>query len=193
MTKNEIIENLYKAGKITFEEAMVLAGKPETERETTPTEDSLNSLISQENIKQTILDEYLGRIVDEYYVEDENDPDDHTNLAFDVENCVKAMEANNWTWVSDRYGVYEQEPVTVERFKSHLRTYIQDVINGVLQNYRDKQDEEGGYYYCTECGGIRVSGRIDEYNGKEYLVIKPEFILEEGEYDLEEEKWRKLL
>lgn len=189
-TKCDIIENLYKAGKITFEEAMVLAGKPESERETTLIEGSLNS---QENIKQTILDEYLGRIVDEYYVEDENNPDDHTNLAFDVEKCVEAMGANDWTWVSDRDGVYEQEPVTVERFKSHLRTYIQDVINGVLQNYRDKQDEEGGYYYCTECGGIRVSGWIDEYNDKEYLVIKPEFILEEGEYDLEEEEWRKLL
>ena len=186
MTKSEIIENLYKSGKITFEEAITLASVPGKEPLVTIKE---GEIVSHRNLKEETIEEFVKEIVDEYYDEKISDE----NMAFDSVKCVKAMNANSWKWWR-----CEGDEMTVDEFKDGLRSIIRDVIASLIKSYKECLLEgninENGPYANIETGGIRVEGWIDvDYNGDAFMVIRPMFILEEGEFSLESDKFKNLL
>ena len=185
MSKREIIENLYKAGKITFEEAITLASVPSEEPLVTFKDGVIEDpIVEQQNAREETISEFIKQIVDEYY-DEEYDPDE--NLAFDSAHCVKAMNDCGWRWFHCK-----TDQITVEEFKEELRHIVRDVIDTAIGKYKKNPDDEDGCFTCIETGGIRVEGWIDECDGH-ILVIKPMFILEQSEFNLNSDKLKKLL
>ena len=183
-SKTKIIEELYQSGKITFDEAMVLANQdvvvPNIKTKETAT---------KEYIAEKTINCFIKQIVDEGYCDEE--PEE--NLAFNSAKCVEAMDANNWEWVG--VGVPNEE-----EFKDELRKSIRIVIDNLIEKYhKGTFDEDGDVYARTECGGIRIEGWIQiEHTGPEEIerlsmTIRPQFILEDKEYDMQNADVKKLL
>ena len=186
MTKNEIIENLYKSGKITFEEAKTLAN-------TSGKEPELTLIEGVANVKNMKKDQIIKDCIDEIiYGAD----DDLSRESFDIDKCIKAMKANNWKWVARHPRSFcDMEEVTYDIFKEELEEHVRSVIDGVLDNYNNKVHVEDGYFYSIESGGIKVTGWIEDW-GEGYgnkLCVKPEFILEDGEWYIDFDELKETL
>jgi len=185
MNKSELIEKLYKDGKITFAEAMVLSNNssPNLKVEDFPMTMIEGAKIGRENIRKQIIDNFIKEIINEHY--DPEEPD--KNLAFDSKKCVEAMDANDWSW-------HDTGVPTKDQFKDHLRDSIKRVIESSLRKYREKNNQENDYYSGEECGGIKTSCWITpDQNENPELEVKCEFILEQGEYILENKKLKEIL
>lgn len=203
MNKQEIIESLYKEGKITFQEAMTLSANEGPQATGVPTltegaQSDQEKIWEQERHKTEIIEEFLNEITDECY-DDKDDPDHKVNLAFDIDKCVKAMDVNNWTWATGNLtpdGSLEMEYVSHNLFRKDLRQYIRNVINLVNKKRKENDPEErkNGFESFYGTGGIEVTGWIEEEeDGKERLVISPRFVLESVEIDLAPDKFAELL
>lgn len=200
-TKAEIIEALYKAGKITFQEAMTLSAQEGKPIEPTMYEGAQQG---QENLraiarrKEEIIEEYLDEITDHCY-DDKEDPEHKQNMAFDIDCCVEAMDANDWKWVTgqiDEQGGFAMETVDHDRFRKDLRSFIRNVIDQIIEKRQrnDPKDRENGFESFYGTGGIEVTGWIEEEkDGKERLVVHPRFVLEDVEADLDPDKFAELL
>lgn len=200
-TKAEIIEALYKAGKITFQEAMTLSaqeGKPVEPTMYEGAQQGQANLRSIARRKEEIIEEYLDEITDQCYDEVE-DPKHEQNMAFDIDRCVEAMDANDWKWVTGKVmenGDFEMTTVSHELFRKELRSYIRNVIDQIVEKHQrnDPKDRENGFESFCGTGGIEVTGWIEEEkDGKERLVVHPRFILENVEIDLDPDKFAELL
>lgn len=191
-TKEQIIESLYKAGKITFQEAMTLSSPEGTSGEP---EVVVRERISEQkwiDHKEEIINEYLDKITYEYY--DEDDPKHEVNYAFDVDKCIKVMKANNWKWLAVADG--GSEVPDRETFTKQLRHLIRTTIDNVIAKRQafDPKDVDGGFYYSVGTGGIEIAGWIEnDEDGKERLVIEARFVLEETQVDLDPDKFAELL
>lgn len=181
----ELIEKLYKDGKITFAEAMALSNNSLTylKKEDFPMTMMEGAEIGRENIRKQIIDNFIKEIVDEYY--DSEEPDE--NLAFDSKKCVEAMDANHWIW-------HDTGVPSEAQFKDHLRDTVKRIIDSCIRKYKSRENVDNDYYSGEECGGIKVEGWITpDQNGNPELEVKAEFILEQGEYILENEKLKEIL
>lgn len=191
-TKEQIIESLYKAGKITFQEAMTLSSPEGTSDEP---EVVVRERISEQkwiDQKEEIINEYLDKITYECY--DEDDPKHEVNYAFDVDKCIKVMKANNWKWLALADG--GSEVPDRETFTKRLRHLIRTTIDNVIAKRKafDPKDVDGGFYYSVGTGGIEIAGWIEnDADGKERLVIEARFVLEETQVDLDPDKFAELL
>lgn len=187
MTKKEIIENLYKTGAITFEEAITLASVPGEEPLVTFKDGGIvDPVAEQQKAKETTIDKFLKEIIDESYDEYSSDPDE--NLAFNSAKCVKAMNDCGWAWFHCK-----DHLMTIDIFKEELRRLVKSVTNNVIEKYKKNPEDKDGCFSCIETGGIRVEGWIEKWDTEDALVIKPMFILEQNEFYLEPEKLNKLL
>ena len=175
MNKVELIEKLYKEGKISFGDALILSDSSKEDL----TRDNIIKKANEFNSKESILDDFLYEIVEEYY-DDEISKDE--NLAFDSQKCVDYMDDSGWQW--------QDSDVTLPRFKEALKSNIREVINGVIANYKNDVDKENGYYWSVEGGGIRVEGWIEDDMS---LVIRPMFVIEDSHFYLDREKSEILL
>ena len=189
-TKEQIIESLYKAGKITFQEAMTLSSPEGTSGEP---EVAVRERISEQkwiDQKEEIINEYLDKITYECY--DEDDPEHEVNYAFDVDKCIKVMKANNWKWLADCGSEVPDRETFTKRLRSLIRTTIDNVI--AKRQAFDPKDVDGGFYYSVGTGGIEIAGWIEnDADGKERLVIEARFVLEETQVDLDPDKFAELL
>lgn len=177
MTKNEIIKKLYDEGKISFDEAIVLA---QTDGPVADMENFIGTPIrSSKSELDRVADELLTGVIEGW--DDEQDPDVH--YAFDVEKIIRFMEENDWQWsdgLKEDY-TYTTSPVTYERFVKELASMIKSAASQTLEKYH-KGDMENDAEGSCEGGGIRVQTWIDpNYDGRKQIVVNVEFIAEEIE------------
>ena len=152
MDKNELIKALYESGKITFDEALVLAEKKGTLELDEP----------MYQAKESLLDRVTNKTISETLngVEVEDEYGDPEIVKFDIDKIVDFMNDNDWEWAKHD-GTYELQPVTREIFKKELKRQIKETVKQVIDKYEAGKpiDECTGRY---ETGGLRVESHIDE-------------------------------
>ena len=90
MDKNELIKALYESGKITFDEALVLAEKKGTLELDEP----------MYQAKESLLDRVTNKTISETLngVEVEDEYGDPEIVKFDIDKIVDFMNDNDWEW-----------------------------------------------------------------------------------------------
>jgi hypothetical protein len=163
MNKTELVEKLYKSGKITFEEVGVLLS-------TDTSCDSFNP-----KSKDQIVDEFINTEVlsGEY--------------KFDSSKCVDYMKSINWNWAP-----IGKVP-DLNQFNSTLSAYIKEVIEKVINRYKLDHDIIDESYYKIESGGIIVEGWLEEDNNSLRLCVHPRFCIEGATFTFTETDTNLLL
>ena len=164
-TRNEIIEGLYKAGKITFEEAMVLSSQSETPTELT----LIEGVHGVPSAPISPVDELVNLAIEDLFNPDPDPDDPEIALGFNAEKVVALMKADDWNWVG-----YDE--ITPDAIKKVARSLVQDCVNTMKQDI--EEDPERGYFRTySETGGLRAEA---EYDVKENdLEIRVMFVHEE--------------
>lgn len=164
-TRNEIIEGLYKAGKITFEEAMALSSQPET-----PIEPALiESVYGIPSSPISPVDELINAAVEDAFNPDPDPDEPELTLGFNAEKVAALMKADGWSWV----GYEEVTPVEIKKVS---RSLIKDCVNTLRQDIQEEPDRT--YYRAySETGGLRAEAEYDAVGNE--LDIRVMFIHEE--------------
>jgi len=156
--KNQLIKSLFDQGKITFEQALLLASQQES---------AVENLMYQD----TNGDEFLSTTIQHIY----EDLVEIGETRINVEYIVKIMNERNWTW--------KDEPVTVAKFKSLAFDLIKQVVTHLYEVCKENQNRDKDEDYSVYTGGIRVSGLL---NTDDVLTVILEFVFDSSstDYDL---------
>lgn len=133
MNKTEIIETLYKTGKITFEEAMTLASETNKDPEVTLYG---GAVVSQ---KQTNIDNLVKGLIEPTYEEDHN-TGEKTLLSLDLDKIISIMHHIDHKWYNHVSG--QMEEVTLVKLKDYLTGTVRTCIEKFIdQNSGGKVDD----------------------------------------------------
>jgi hypothetical protein len=132
--KNELIESLFNAGKISFQEALILASKEEVQLEPTMYE---GAVAGQSNLRELNMRTFIDSLIEPQY---ENENGEKVLVSFDIDKCIKSMEWFGVKWHNPTTG--KEEKVTPEMLKEVLRDHIRRAINGLLEHYESEGKEE---------------------------------------------------
>ncbi len=155
--KNKLIKSLFEQGKITFEQALLLASQQVSGIENLAYRDP------EEEEPDPEEEEPLSKIINCVY-------DDLINVKesrIDVEYIVDIMNERNWTW--------RDEPVTVARFKTQVLDQVTQVVTFLYDVYKKDQDRDKDEDYFVDYGGVKVSGLLTTNNTLEVTI---DFILD---------------
>lgn len=160
MNKTEIIETLYKAGKITFEEAMTLASKEETKLEPTMYG---GAWMAHKTTIDMNKNNFINSLIEPTYEEDHN-TGEKILLSLDLDKIISIMHHIDHKWYNHVTG--QMEEVTLVKLKDYLtrtvRTCIEEFID---QNGECKVND----YRVIDCAGFLI---ICKWENKEMTNVE---------------------
>ncbi len=180
MEKINLIEQLFKEGRITFEQALILYGKDIDNIESLSdgnlqlkpslygkTDDETTTSLATTNVINRIAKKFTEPLIEAV----DGIP---MNVHLDVIKVVNVMNELDWTWQNNK-------EVTEKDFTERLQKLTADVIRQLYNKYKAS---DGNYNYdssdnnfTASTGGIRVSGIINDRNN---IELTAEFILDEA-------------
>lgn len=167
MNKAELIKQLYEEGKITFDQAMILTSNEEAQIPS-PVESSSRPIQNKKEIFiKTLIEDMIN-----------HNEEDGVLFSFDINKVVEYMNSSGWTW--------EEDKVTVDRFKGTLKSYLKDVItdtvndylNGVWKDTYSESDTQWPCCHTIQGGGIEVESWYN--NESDVIEVNAKFVIEEA-------------
>ena len=160
--KNELIESLFNAGKISFQEALTLASREEAKPEPSMYE---GAWLARKTTIDMNKNTFVNSLIEPQY---ENEDGKQVLVSFDLNKCVELMKWLGVQWINTNTG--QMEDVTVDKLKEVLKKNAMDAVNGLLE-----QEENGKESWPVSSHGFTATAYFDDDEHKK-ICLEIEYI-----------------